>query len=110
LRTSFIRWPAPAGEPLALLDADRAHLRPHRVAELDAVHRVLDGRGVGEHRDHDLGAVRRLGGAVADRRALDRLGALARAVPDPEIVTRGHQAAAHRAAHRSGPDQGDAHQ
>ena len=41
---------------------------------------AVDRRAVGEHRDHDLRALDRLGGRVGDRRA-EPLGLLARAVP-----------------------------
>ncbi len=99
-----------AGQPLGRLDADRAHLRPDGVAELDVAHGGRHRVAVGQHRHDDLRAGAGLGGRVVDGGAVDRLGPLARAVPGVELVTRRDQVAAHRRAHQPGAEQGDAHQ
>ena len=102
------------GQAVGGVEADRAHLGEHR-----AVHRPerllghrLDGRRVGEHRHHHVGARHRLGDAAGDRDAVlrERLGLLARAVPRAHLVAGGGEVARHRRAHDPGAEDGDAHQ
>ena len=70
---------------------------------------AVDGGAVGEHRDHDLGAVDRLRGRVRHGCA-EPLGLLARPVPDGDVVPGSGEVAGHRPAHDPGAEEGDAHQ
>jgi hypothetical protein len=106
-----------AGDAAAVAGGDRRHVHAQRairgafgdavVAEQD----LLDLRAVDHHRDDDVAGPADLGGGPRDGAAVlgrPRLGPLASAVVDGQLVPRATQIGRHARAHDPQPDEPDA--
>ena len=101
-------------QPAGRSRGDRAHRKMNAVAQagqqaLGTERHLLQGRVVGDHRDHDAAGLDRLGRAARQNRAAfhQRPGLFGRAVIDTQPKTRLQQIRRHRKSHPAQTDEAD---